>query len=96
MPPFAVRICGRRITEAQLVGRLSLKTDPPNLRVLQFAPRAPWPLDTGAKLRNYHLARILAMQARISLLAFGDQQNETSALDPVYERIVTAAELHHK
>ena len=93
MPPFAVRIWGRRITEAQFVGRLSLKTDPSNLRVLQFAPRAPWPLDTGAKLRNYHLARILAMQARISLLAFGDEQNETNALDQVYERIVTVPRL---
>jgi len=75
------------------LGALSLKTDPPNLRVLQFAPRTPWPLDTGAKLRNYHLARILAMQARISLLAFGDEQNNTSALDPVYERIVTVPRL---
>jgi len=75
------------------LGALSLKTDPSNLRVLQFAPRTPWPLDTGAKLRNYHLARILAMQARISLLAFGDEQNETSALETVYERIVTVPRL---
>ncbi|HBB98180.1 MAG TPA: glycosyltransferase [Blastocatellia bacterium] len=93
MPSFAVRICGRRTTEAQLLGALSLKTDPSNLRVLQFAPRTPWPLDTGAKLRNYHLARILAMQARISLLAFGDEQNETSALERVYEGIVTVPRL---
>jgi sugar transferase (PEP-CTERM/EpsH1 system associated) len=57
--------------------------------VLQFAPRTPWPLDTGAKLRNYHLARVLAMQTRILLLAFGDQQNDTSALEKVYQRIVT-------
>ena len=84
---------GRRITEAQFVGRLALKTDSSNLRVLQFAPRTPWPLDTGAKLRNYHLARILAIQVRISLLAFGDEQNETSALETVYERIVTVPRL---
>ena len=75
------------------LGALSLKTDPSNLRVLQFAPRTPWPLDTGAKLRNYHLARTLAMQARISLLAFGDEQNETSALTTVYEQIVTVPRL---
>jgi len=54
--------------------------------VLQFAPRTPWPLDTGAKLRNYHLARILATRARISLLAFGDKPDDTTA---VYEQIVT-------
>lgn len=75
------------------LGALSLKTDPPNLRVLQFAPRTPWPLNTGAKLRNYHLARILAMKARISLLAFGDKQNETSALETVYEQLVTIPRL---
>lgn len=88
MPSFAVRICGRRITEAQFVRRIALKTDPLNLRVLQFAPRSPWPLDTGAKLRNYHLARILATHARISLLVFSDQ-NDINALEKVYEGIVT-------
>src|SRR5216110_1152944 len=71
------------------LGALSLKTDPSNLRVLQFAPRTPWPLDTGAKLRNYHLARVLAMQTRIFLLAFAEQQNDISGLDKVYQRIVT-------
>lgn len=74
------------------LGALSLKTDQSHLRVLQFAPRTPWPLDTGAKLRNYHLARILATQAHISLLAFGDKQDET-ALETVYERIVTVPRL---
>ena len=59
--------------------------------MLQFAPRTPWPLDTGAKLRNYHLARILAMQVGVSLLAFSDQQSDTSALAKVYQRIVTVA-----
>jgi len=42
------------------------------LRVLHFVPRLPWPLNTGAKLRNYHLARQLARGTRISLLAFSD------------------------
>jgi glycosyltransferase involved in cell wall biosynthesis len=42
------------------------------LRVLHFIPRLPWPLNTGAKLRNYHLARQLARRTRISLLAFSD------------------------
>jgi polysaccharide biosynthesis protein PslH len=42
------------------------------LRVLHFAPRICWPLDTGAKLRNYHLARILAERELITLLAFAE------------------------
>ncbi|HEY7547164.1 MAG TPA: hypothetical protein VID27_19880, partial [Blastocatellia bacterium] len=28
-------------------------------RILYFAPRECWPLNTGAKLRNYHLSREL-------------------------------------
>jgi len=48
------------------------------LRVLHFVPRVPWPLNTGAKLRNYHLARQLARRTQISLLAFSDQGLETS------------------
>ena len=40
------------------------------MRVLHFAPRVCWPLDTGAKLRNYHLARVLAQRAQVTLLAF--------------------------
>lgn len=51
------------------------------LRVLHFVPRLPWPLNTGAKLRNYHLARQLARRTRISLLAFSDNGIETSG-DP--------------
>src|SRR6266550_3294835 len=47
------------------------------LRVLHFVPRVPWPLNTGAKLRNYHLARQLARSAQISLLAFSDNGIET-------------------
>jgi sugar transferase (PEP-CTERM/EpsH1 system associated) len=60
------------------------------MRVLQFAPRICWPLDTGAKLRNYHLARVLANRLQVTLLAFDDQTPTTSELSDVYERIVTA------
>lgn len=57
------------------------------MRVLQLAPRVCWPLDTGAKLRNYHLARVLSCDARVTLLAFGD----SSGAEPhaVYDEIVT-------
>jgi glycosyltransferase involved in cell wall biosynthesis len=39
---------------------------------LHFVPRVPWPLNTGAKLRNYHLAREIARRAHITLLAFSE------------------------
>lgn len=58
-----------------------------DLRLLQIAPRVPWPLDTGAKLRNYHLARALSAHMEVSLVAFGD--TSSSELDEVYRRIVS-------
>jgi glycosyltransferase involved in cell wall biosynthesis len=51
------------------------------MRVLHFVPRLCWPLNTGAKLRNYHLAREIARRARITLLTFsenGDEANGSS------------------
>jgi polysaccharide biosynthesis protein PslH len=59
------------------------------MRVLQFAPRVCWPLDTGAKLRNYHLARVLAQRTRVSLLAFTDHQQSAANLERVYEQVIT-------
>jgi polysaccharide biosynthesis protein PslH len=46
-------------------------TEPP-LRVLYFAPKACWPPDTGAKLRNYYLARELARKSQLTYLGFAD------------------------
>jgi len=59
------------------------------MRVLHFAPRVCWPLDTGAKLRNYHLARVLAEHARVTLLAFGDAAEPPSKFANPYEQVVT-------
>jgi polysaccharide biosynthesis protein PslH len=59
------------------------------MRVLQFAPRLCWPLDTGAKLRNYHLARVIAQRAAVSLLAFTDHQQSPANLERFYEQVVT-------
>jgi glycosyltransferase involved in cell wall biosynthesis len=59
------------------------------MRVLQMAPRVCWPLDTGAKLRNYHLARVLAENAEVSLLAFNDSDEPLENLENPYERVVT-------
>ena len=62
------------------------------MRVLQFAPRVCWPLDTGAKLRNYHLARVLAQRADVSLLAFDDHlpfsAELISAFEKMYKQVV--------
>jgi sugar transferase (PEP-CTERM/EpsH1 system associated) len=58
------------------------------MRVLQFAPRVCWPLDTGAKLRNYHLARVLAERANVSLLAFTDHQPPSDNLEKFYDRVI--------
>ena len=61
------------------------------MRVLQFAPRVCWPLDTGAKLRNYHLARVLAQRSRVSLLAFSDQEQSSPNLTELYEQVIMVA-----
>jgi sugar transferase (PEP-CTERM/EpsH1 system associated) len=59
------------------------------MRVLHFAPRVCWPLDTGAKLRNYHLARILSEKADVALLAFTDAEQSLAELENFYEKVMT-------
>lgn len=59
------------------------------MRVLHFAPKVCWPLDTGAKLRNYHLARVLAERSRVTLLAFNDANESPFSLENPYEQVVT-------
>jgi sugar transferase (PEP-CTERM/EpsH1 system associated) len=61
------------------------------MRVLHFAPRVCWPLDTGAKLRNYHLAKVLSKQASITLLAFADPEQAFGDLRSFYDRVITVA-----
>jgi polysaccharide biosynthesis protein PslH len=60
--------------------------------VLQFAPRVCWPLDTGAKLRNYNLACVLAQRTRVTLLAFNDHgkplEQSSSGLKNPYEHVI--------
>ena len=58
------------------------------MRVLQIAPRVCWPLDTGAKLRNYHLARVLSKHAAVSLLAFTDGTASSDGLGSYDDVIV--------
>jgi glycosyltransferase involved in cell wall biosynthesis len=49
------------------------------LKVLVFAPRECWPPHTGAKLRNYYLARSLAGRAEVTYLSFADSSDGNSA-----------------
>jgi sugar transferase (PEP-CTERM/EpsH1 system associated) len=58
------------------------------MRVLHFAPRVCWPLDTGAKLRNYHLARVLARQTRVTLLAFNHHDESLPSVENPYEQVI--------
>lgn len=58
------------------------------MRVLHFAPRVCWPLDTGAKLRNYHLARVLARQTRVTLLAFNHHNESSTPFENPYEQVI--------
>jgi sugar transferase (PEP-CTERM/EpsH1 system associated) len=46
---------------------------PRKMRVLFLSPRACWPPDTGAKLREYHLARQVAARAELTILAFSER-----------------------
>jgi sugar transferase (PEP-CTERM/EpsH1 system associated) len=59
------------------------------MRVLHFAPRVCWPLDTGAKLRNYHLARVLSAKTDITLLAFTDADQSLGELEKLYQQVIT-------
>lgn len=40
------------------------------MRVLYFSPRECWPANTGARLRDFHLARQLARKATLTYLGF--------------------------
>lgn len=57
--------------------------------MLQLAPRICWPLDTGAKLRNYHLGRVLSEHAEVSLLAFVHDGEPLAIPENFYQRVLT-------
>jgi polysaccharide biosynthesis protein PslH len=53
------------------------------MRILHFVPKDCFPVNTGAKLRNYYFARELAAQARVTFLSFAD--NIQSPQNPLLE-----------
>jgi glycosyltransferase involved in cell wall biosynthesis len=57
----------------------------PRPRILYFAPKEFWPPDTGAKVRNYYLARGMAAYADVTYLAFSDRR-DTPATESVWFR----------
>src|SRR5215471_1266122 len=65
-----------------LAGTLGVAIKP---RVLYFAPKEFWPPDTGAKVRNYHLAREMATYADVTYLAFSDG-SEAPVAESVWPR----------
>lgn len=60
------------------------------MRILFFTPRQCWPPDSGAKLRDFHLAGELAKHAKVTYLGFLDPQAPTfdTDLESQFERIV--------
>jgi polysaccharide biosynthesis protein PslH len=59
------------------------------MRVLFLSPRQVWPLNSGAKLREYHLGRCLASQAELTLLAFAADPEPLRQALPFYHKVVT-------
>jgi len=53
------------------------------LRILFLAPRLPWPLDTGGKIRTYHLLAALARQHRVRLLTVQEGRVEPEGVEAV-------------
>ena len=48
------------------------------MRVLYFSPRDCWPVTTGARVRDFHLARQLAAQGKLTYLGFTSVDERSS------------------
>lgn len=60
------------------------------MKILYFAPHEPWPLTTGARLRDYHLASQLARRASVTFLGVRNSNDPEAPPPPdsPFERIV--------
>jgi polysaccharide biosynthesis protein PslH len=59
------------------------------MRILYFVLHEPWPLTTGARLRDYHLARELASRAAVTYVGFrnaGDPEPAPPPAESNFER----------
>jgi glycosyltransferase involved in cell wall biosynthesis len=50
------------------------------MKVLYLAPQLPWPLDQGARIRNYYLLRALAAEHTVDLVCL--DSDEAAPVDP--------------
>lgn len=53
------------------------------MRVLYFSPRNCWPATTGARLRDFHLARQLAAKAELTYIGFTHGESKKERLEPL-------------
>lgn len=53
------------------------------MRVLYFSPRDCWPVNTGARLRDFHLARQLATKATLTYIGFVNGPTQHQRLEPL-------------
>ncbi len=53
------------------------------MKVLYLAPQLPWPLDQGARIRNYHLLRALAAEHIVDLLCLDQAPAGDGDLGPL-------------
>jgi hypothetical protein len=61
------------------------------MRILYFSPRECWPLTTGARLRDYHLARQLTSHAAVTYLGMRPPHDPAEELPPAssgFEKVV--------
>lgn len=71
------------------------------MRILHFVPKNCFPVNTGAKLRNYYFAREMAAKANVTFLSFGENSqsngcpSKSSSIEPLAplesfcERVIT-------
>lgn len=62
-----------------------------SMRLLYFTPQQIWPVNSGSRLRNYHLARQLAMRSSVTLVEMGSagSRNRIQAGDSDLTSVVT-------
>ena len=53
------------------------------MRVLYFSPRDCWPITTGARLRDFHLAQQLALKATLTYIGFITGEPKRERLEPL-------------
>lgn len=54
------------------------------MHVLYFSPRDCWPVTTGARLRDFHLARQLAEKAKLTYVGFINGPTQRHLLEPLH------------